>query len=424
MTKPTITKNKDGTVACTVIFDEKQVQKAEEAVLKEMSKSVKIKGFRPGKAPADKVREKIDEAQLTENTIRHLLPATLESLTKENDIVPIIHPNVELTAKEPLTVQITFTTMPEAKLKGISKIKVDKKAVKVDKKEVDRMVDYILKQHEETKTVKHAAKKGDRVTMDFYGEDEDGNEIENTRSKDYAAIIGGQTLIPGFEDELIGLKAGDKKSFEITFPKNYQAEHLRNKKATFHVEAKKVEEVKLPKLTDDFAKKVLKTDSKKAFLDEIEASMKKQEEDVEAKRREGELLEKITDATSVELPDTLIIEETKQMISEFEQQLAQQGMNLEQWMQATQKDPKDVMENFKTNAKRRITLRLGMQELVKEKDVKIKDTEVEAAVERVLTNAGKDAKELKKQYQEGKPAYEQLLWQLKVEKIMAEMLAH
>lgn len=423
MSKSTVKRANDGTATCTVEFTTEEVSAAEVHAIARLSAKITVPGFRPGKAPIEKVRERIKASDITEEIIRELLPSTFEKLTKEENIVPIIHPDVQLQKTDPLTINVIFTEMPKVTIKGVDKIKVERKPIAVDAKEVQRMVDYILKQHEATTVVERAAKDGDKVTMNFYGEDMNGKEIENTRSTNYSTVIGSKSLIPGFEDALIGLKATEKKSFEVTFPEKYQAEHLRGQKAVFHVEILTVEEVHTPELTDEFCVQTLHTASKQAFLDEIESSMRAQEEDIERKRRESELLEKITDAVTVEIPDSLLNEEVRNLVSEFEQQLQRQKMNLQQWMEATQKTAEEVMENFKNNAKKRITLRLGIQQILKDKQIVVPESDITAAIDARKAMQPEQTEAIEKQLAPKTAAYEQLVWQLTVEKFMNDMLA-
>lgn len=214
-------------IECTVKFTKEDVKPAEERATAKLSEKVKVDGFRPGKAPADILQSRIDPDKLFEETIRELLPDTFTKLTKENEIKSIIPPKVEAESRDPLTLKITFVEKPDVTLKALSKIKVPKKEPKVTKKDIDQMVDYVMKQHQKTKEADRASDKGDQVTIDFWGEDMAGAEIEGTRTQGHQVVIGSSTLIPGFEDELKGLKKGEEKTFTITFPEKYQAEQLR-----------------------------------------------------------------------------------------------------------------------------------------------------------------------------------------------------
>ena len=411
-------------IECTVSFTEGQVTPAEKTALEKLGKDLKIEGFRPGKATPDMLREKVDPQKLIEEIIHALLPDTIEKLMKENEIKPIISPRVEAVSKFPLTVKITFVEKPDVKLKGIGKIKVEKKETKVDAKEVEKMIEYILKQHQKTKEVDSGAKEGDQVTMDFWGEDESGKEINEIRSTDYSVVIGSATLLPGFEDNLKDMKKGGKKEFTLTFPEKYHAEELKNKPVKFHVTVKKVEEVSIPELTDEFAKKELNAESVDDLKKKIEDSMKNQEERMESRRREQMLLDEIGKAVQVDLAEELIEEEARMMLEELGKQLAQQNMTIAQWLEQTKKKPEEVQKEMTERGKQRLTVRLGMQQLVEERDIEITNEEVEKAIEAMFADAPKEeAEKLRPAYAKGQRAYEQLKWQKKVEKVIDEMLA-
>lgn len=423
MSDPTIKKLGAGRTQCTVTFTEAEIAPAEQKALHELSRDIEIQGFRKGSAPMDMVREKVNPQKLFEMTIHNLLPATFERLVQEHDIKPVIHPAVEAVSKDPLTVNITFVEKPEVQLKGIEKIKIEKKEPKVDEKDLEKMIDYILEQHKQVKEVDRAAKEGDKITMNFWGADSDGNEIDGIRTENHEVEIGSKTLIPGFEDALKGLTKGEEKSFTLTFPEKYHAESLQNKPVTFHVTVTKIEEVKRPELTDDFAKKELNAQSVDDLKKQITDSMSQQELAMEHQRRERNLMEEIAKCTKVELAPELVDEETRQMIGEFDQQLRQQGMDLEKWMQASGKKPEEVMADFKKQAEQRLTVRLGVQKLVEDKNIDVTDEEMDQIVDSFLAKATPDQrKEVQPAYAKGAQAYEQLKWQTKVEKVLSEML--
>lgn len=423
MSDPTIKKLKAGRTECTVTFTEADIAPAEQKALHELSREIVIEGFRKGSAPLDMVRDKVNPQKLFEMTIHNLLPATFEKLVKEHDIKPVIHPAVEAVSREPLTVKITFVEKPEVTLKGIDKIKIEKKEPKVDEKDIKQMVDYILEQHKELKEVDRSAKEGDSVTMNFWGADSDGNEIDGIRTEGHTVEIGSKMLIPGFEDELKGLKKGDDKDFTLTFPEKYHAEQLQGKPVTFHVTVTKIEEVNRPELTDEFAKKNLQAQSADDFKKQITDSMTQQELAMEHQRRERVLMEEIAKCTKVELAPELIDEETHQLIGEFDQQLKQQGMTLESWLQQSGKKADEVMADFKKQAEQRLTVRLGVQKLVEDKHIDVTDEEMDQIVDSFLSRATPEQrKEVEPAYQKGAQAYEQLKWQTKVEKVLTEML--
>ncbi len=412
-----------GKIECTVTFTEAEVGPAEKQALEHLGADVKLEGFRPGKAPADLVRSKIDASALMEETIRNLLPQTFERLVKDNEIKTIAPPKIEVVSQLPLKIKIIFIEKPEVKIKGMNKIKIEKKEPKVDEKDMQQMIDYILKKHQQTKEVDRAAKEGDQVTMDFWGEDEAKKEIPEIRATDYKVIIGSKTLLPGFEDNLKDMKKGDEKAFVLTFPGKYQAEQLRNKNVTFHVTLKCVEEVSTPELTDEFAKKELQAESEADFRKKVKEGMQKQEEGVERKRRENLLMEELRKATVVDLAPELIDDEARALVEELGQQLAQQNLTMDQWIEQSGKKPEEIEKEMRDRGEKRLTLRLGVQQLIDEKGMDISDEEMGKIVDELLAPLPESERlKVNPAYEKGQQAYEQLKWQKKVEKIIDSFL--
>jgi len=411
-------------IECTVSFGSEETKNAETRALANLAQDVKLKGFRPGKAPEELLREHIDENRLLEETVRNLIPETLQMLIEKESLHPIAHPKVEVMSRTPLTLKVTIVEKPAVKVKRPDSIKIEHKKPAVDEKDIDRMVEYVLRQHRKTVQVERAAKENDQVIMDFWAQDSEGNEIHGIREKSYAAVIGSKTLLPGFEDALIGLEAGKGKTFTLTFPEKYHAQELQGKKATFHVTVQAVEAVQQPALTDDFAKQHLEADSANAFRERIRRSMEQQEQNIERKRREEQLFEAIREATVVELAPELVEEEKGAIIEQMEQQLQRQGKKFQDWLQAQKKTPEEVQKDLQIQAEKRLRLRLGIEQLIEDKDIRIPEEEMERNITALLAPLSEEQRtQLREQYQQGKPAYAQLAWQKKVEKLIESFLA-
>ncbi|MBU0767075.1 trigger factor [Patescibacteria group bacterium] len=423
-TKSTAPKrDKAGRTVCTVTFTEEQITPAENAALKKIGSTTKIEGFRTGKVPIDMIREKVSPDQLMEETIRELLPNTIKKLIEENEIKPIAPPKVEAQTSEPLTLTITFIEHPEVTVKGAGKIKVDKKPPKVDDKDIERTMDYFLEQHITTKEIDRNAKKDDRITMDFYGEDSDGKEIDGIRTTGHQVVLGSKSLIPGFEEELEGLKKSDKKTFTVAFPDKYHAEHLQNKPVTFHVTISKVEEVTKPKLTDAFVQQHLNADSAENFKKSVRESMEQQEERLSDQKREQELLDQIRKATKVELAPELVEEEERDLFENFARQLKERNIELSDWMKKMDKKPENIKSDMNKQAVDRLTLRFGIQHLADEKEIDLDDKEMEQAVAETLASMKPEQRaKIEPMYQKGYQGWHQLKWQKRVEKLIKMML--
>lgn len=412
---------KAGRVECLVDFSKEQTAAAERKALERLSAQVEIAGFRKGKVPPEMAKEKIREDRLFEETVHHLLPEAFDALVKEHEIKPIIRPRVEAQSRDPLTIKIIFVEKPKVSVKE-KKLNTEKKVRTVDEKDVQKMVDYMLDKHKETAEVERAAKEGDLITMDFHGE-MDGKEVEGTRTKGHQVEIGSKTLIPGFEEHLKDLKKGESKSFTVTFPEKYHAEHLQGKPVMFHVAVTGVQSVKRPELNDAFAKEALQAESAEDFLKQIRTTMQGEEEQIERNRRERALFDSIVEATDVELAPELLDEEVKGLIEEFSGQLERQGMSLEQYITQTKVTPEKFMTDMKSQAEKRLKLRLGIEELVVSRKITISEEAEEAAVQEVVSRAPKGQEsQIQESYRKGSNAREQLVWQQKVEQLISDLL--
>lgn len=411
-------------VRCTVEFSREQVKARENEALKRLASRVKIQGFRPGHAPEEMLREKINPEQLFEETIRGLLPSTFESLLKEHNIQPIIHPKVEVQSRDPLKIQVTFVERPEVTLKNVEGIRIEKKESKTDDKDVDNMVRYLLEQKRTFTESDTAAAAGDQVRLDFHGTDTDGKEIPGTRSQGYSVVLGSKTLIPGFEDALIGLKPGDETSFTVTFPEKYHAEELRGKPATFHAKVLRVQHVQTPELTDAFAKEHFGMATAAEMKETIRTKMLLEEEQIERTRREGELLERIRAATDVVIAPELVEEEEHAVLEELDQQLKAQGLTAKDWMAQSKKDPVELKKDIADRAEKRIRLRLGLQKLVETNGKRLTEDDVFPLIEEFRRGVPeKDRVSVEPRLRKGGDLYDRIRWQHEVEGTIRLMLA-
>lgn len=420
---PKIEREKNGRIECTVEFTKDESHAAEEKALAALAEKVKIPGFRPGHAPRETLLQKINPDDLMEEAIHGLLPEIMESLVKEQNIQTIISPKVALKKRDPLTLSIVFVERPKVTLKGIDKIKLEKKSPKVEEKDIDRMAEFILRKHETAIETDRPAREKDRVTMDFWGADSAGKEIAPIRTQGHAIELGSKSLIPGFEEALLNAKKGEEKTFTLTFPKDYHAKELAEKLVTFHVTVTKVEEVTIPELTDAFVKEHLHVESALAFRKELQSSMMMQEERLDRQRREQELMAAISKATQVNLPKELVEEEERALLSDMEEQMRRQGKSLQEWMEATKKKPEELKKELEERATQRLTLRLGIRELMEVKQIAVSDEEMNEAVSGLLSPLSeKERAEVEQAYAKGEQAYDQLKWQKRVERLFSEML--
>ena len=316
-------------VKLTVTADQKVIDQVKKTTLERAAQTAKVSGFRPGKAPLQLVEKQIDpslfQAEFLEQAVNHLY---VEAAQHEK-LRPVTQPEINITKFVPFTT-LEFTAEVESvgtiKLPDYKKIKVDTKPAEVTAKDVDSVIDNILTRGAKKEEVKRVAKAGDEVIIDFAGRDAKTNEaIAGADGKDYALVLGSKTFIPGFEDKLIGTKAGEKTEFPLVFPKDYGAKALQSKKVVFEVTVHKVSELVKAKLDDTFATSVgpfktvaeLKADIKK----QLTADAKREEQRV----HDNTILEKISEKTTVSIPEALFEEEIDRMEAEEKRNIAYRG---------------------------------------------------------------------------------------------------
>lgn len=409
---------------CTIAFTAEERKVAEEQALKQLAEKVEIKGFRVGHAPADMVRSRVSPEQLLEETVRSLVGPALPQVVTEHKIQPVIPPRIEIASVEPLTVRVIFIEKPIVTVKNIDSLSIKKKDIKADPKDVERVIESILNDHRTAKDVEREAKENDRLTVDFHATDAEGKEIEGMRAVGYTALIGSNTLLPGFEDQLKGLKVNDRKTFTLTLPEKFQVESLRGKPATFHVAVTRVEETHLPELTDDFAKEKLNSGSAADFRAMIEKSIITQEEQFDRMSRERELMEEIRKRTDVEIADELLDEEMRGMIAEWGERLEKQQMTIADALKKEGKTVEQAEGEIRKEAEERWKLRLGMAKLIEHKGVTVTDDEVAAMLSEFLQSVPENQRaSAQAEFEKRANLYEELRWRALVEKVLHGLLA-
>ena len=363
----------------TVTIENKDFEEKVENKLNNLAKTIKLPGFRPGKAPKEMLKQKYRSSVLGEALDEAINEAT-NNVIKENNLRLAMEPNVKIEKFEDgkdIKFDITAELLPEIKLGDFSKIKVEKLMAEVPEEEVKKAMDYIVHSRRETVKVEdaeYAAQKGDSVVIDFVGS-VDGVEFPGGKGNGYPLELGSGTFIPGFEDQLMGVKAGDKVDVKVKFPDNYHAENLAGKDAVFAVEVKAIRQPKEIEINDEFAKSVgeesleaLKENIKKRILSDYENASK-----MKVKRQ---LLDKLDEAYDFEVPAGLVEAEFKTIEEQY--QRAKKSNQLDEHEKNTPE--KDLMEEYKKIATRRVKLGLLLSEVGEEAKVKITPEDINAAI--------------------------------------------
>ena len=408
---------------CTVAFTEAEVATAEEKALRKIGGTMRIEGFRPGKVPAEIVKQKVDPAELSEEIVRSLLPGVFDTVLGEHKIHPIIPPKVDLTVRAPLTLVLTFVEKPDVILKGVDKIRIVKKDVTIEKKDIDRMIEYLRNQYRTTVPADRPAKEGDELTVDFVGT-LDGREADGTRATGYTITLGSKSLIPGFEEALAGMNIGEQKTFTLTFPEEYRAEHLRGKPVAFTTTVHAIREVRLPDFTDAFVKEHHLGDSLADLATKIENTLREQQKRDEQIRREKELFDAIRAATQIDLAPELIAHEERMIFDDIARNLEREKTGMDDWLKRSGRTVESLQKELQDEARKRLTLRFAIQWLLEDKKIDATPQELDAAREMLLAGINPEERaNAATFYAESGDGYEELQWKKRVEKLVEVMLA-
>lgn len=371
----------DTNIELAVVADKAMLETVKNEVLEHLNRTqVKLAGFRKGKAPLALVEKQIDHSVLqTEFLDSAVNKLYIDAINKEN-VRPVSRPEVTVKKFVPFTVlEIEFKVeaVGDITLADYAKIKLAKKAVKITEADVDEVIDNLSTRAAVKNDVERAAKNNDEVWIDFAGHDAKTKEpINGADGKDYPLILGSNTFIPGFEDNLVGTKPGEEKSFEIVFPKDYGVKTLQNRKVTFKTTTTKVKEVKKAEITDEFAATVgpFKT------VAELRADIKKQLQADRAQQAdrdfEGELIDKISDQSKVNIPKSLIDEEIDRIENEERQNLMYRGQTWQEHLDEEGVTAEEHREQKREAAEKRVKAGLVLSEIAEKEKVDVTSDEL------------------------------------------------
>lgn len=370
----------------------KEWKEALDKAFKEANKKAKIDGFRPGHAPKEVFIKKYGEQALYMDAAEAVVDGAYEKMLKENekDLEDLVaRPDVQVKDinGEGVTFNFVLTMRPEVKLGDYKKINVKREKAKVTAEEIEDTIENIRHRYAEDVLKDGEIKDGDVAVIDFEGF-VDGVAFEGGKGENYSLKIGSGTFILGFEEQLIGLKSGDEKDVEVTFPEDYHAEDLKGKKATFKVKVHEVKEVKVPELDKDFFEDLGMegVDTKEKLEAKISESILTNKESELENKYIDELLEAAAKDTEVDIPEVMIDDELERMIREYDSHLRSQGITLEQFYKFTNSDEEALKSQMRPEAARRVKHRLMLEEIAKQEKIEISDEEANKEAERLAEN--------------------------------------
>lgn len=389
----------DVKVELTISLGAEELKAAEQVALTKLAKEVKIEGFRKGKAPLEMVAAQVDPNSLSQETLENALSKSVAEAFLKEKVQAINRPEVDVKKFIPGTeLEFTATTeiMPKVELGDYKKLGVKKEAVKVSKKEVKETIDRILKNFAEKKKVEREVKNGDEVIIDFLGK-KDGVAFDGGKAEKFPLELGSKSFIPGFEEGLIGKKAGDKLSLNLEFPKDYHAKDLAGAKVVFEVKIHEVRENVEPEINEDFLSKLGDFKTKEEFEKQIEEDLKTQKQAEADEKFKDELVKKLAEVSKVPVPEILLEDQKRSIEIDMQQNLMYSGLSLEDYLDRMGKTREEWFEkDVKEAAEMRVKSGLALAELSKVEKVKSDTKELDARIAQLKEQYG-NSKEVQKQ---------------------------
>ena len=373
-----------------------QAEKFEEAIKKVYFKSAKyfnIPGFRKGKAPMQIVEKYYGKEIFYEDAFNEVAQDALEEAVKEKKIDVVSRPDIEITQIEKgkdLIFTAIMQTKPEVKLEKYKGIEIKKIEYNVTDEDIKHELEHMQEHNSRIITVEDKpVEKGNIATIDFEGF-VDGKAFEGGKAEGHELEIGSNTFIPGFEDQIIGMKIDEEKDIKVTFPKEYFSKELAGKEATFKVKVHEIKKKELPKLDDEFAKDVSEFDTLKELKESIKEKQQKQNEEKAKYETQDAVIKEICKNMKVEIPSGMIELETDNMEQEMEQRLAYQGLKMEQYLQMLGKTQEDMRKEYEPQAIEGIKSRLAIEAVIKAEKIEATQKEIEEKLKEMAKNYNKE----------------------------------
>lgn len=355
----------------------------QKAYLKQRNK-INVPGFRKGKAPRKIIEGMFGSGVFYEDAINELYPKAYADAVEQEKLDVVSWPNVEVLEadKDGLTFKATVTVRPEVKLGEYKGLTAEKEEVKITDEDIDNELKPYINRASRMVTVEREAQNGDTVVIDFEGF-KDGVPFDGGKAEGHSLELGSGAFIPGFEDQLVGTKAGDEKDVNVTFPEDYHAEDLAGAPVVFKVKVHEVKEKQLPTVDDEFAKDVSEFDTLEAFKKDLADKLTERRE-AQAKRAfEAAIMEQVMDNMEVEIPDAMVAYETDQMVEDMARRIQAQGIPFEQYMAMTGMTIDIVRSQAAAAAMERVRRDLALGAVVAAENIEISDEDLEAEYKRL-----------------------------------------
>ena len=396
MTVKSCEKLEKSRVALTIETSAEEFEAAVNKAYLKMRGKINVPGFRVGKAPR-KIIEKMYGAEVFyEEAVNILLPDAYEDAVKEKELNVVGYPEVELESctKDGVVFKCTVAVYPEVKLGQYKGLEAPKAEVKVAAADVNARLKEMADRNSRLVSVERAVKKGDTADIDFEGFD-NGVAFDGGKGENFDLEIGSGSFVPGFEEQLIGMKAGEEKDIDITFPENYTPE-LAGKPVVFHVKVNEVKVKEVPAIDDEFAKDVSEFDTLKDLKADIKKKMTAERTEAAQRAFEDVLMAKVAEGVEADIPQEMVELQAERMMEQFKQQLASQGIPFDQYLKMTGTTEADFRQQAEGPASEQVKMDLAVEAIIKAEGLEASDEDVENEMKSVAEKYGMDLDTVKK----------------------------
>ncbi len=381
-----------------VEIDGETFMKAVDAVYKREVKKINIPGFRKGKAPRRLIEKEYGEGVFYEDAIKNLYPAAIVAAADEaglNMIRDQIDLDIQEAGKDGLVFKAVVTVEPEVEIKDYKGIEYAPVSLEVTDEDVEEEIKKVQKRNSRLVSVEdQAAENEDIAVIDFKGI-LDGEAFEGGTAENYSLTLGSGAFIPGFEDQVVGHKAGEEFTIDVTFPEDYQAEELKGKAVQFEIKLHEVKKHELPEVDDEFVKDVSEFDTVDEYKADLKTKLEESRKEEAENSKESQIAEKLTDLLEAEIPEAMFDNQLDSIVDEFAMNLRSQGLDLNTYMQYTGLTEERLRDTYRDRAEAQVKLRLALRKIAELEDMKATDEDIEAKYNELAETYKVDAARVK-----------------------------
>lgn len=382
----------------TVEVDAQKVEAALDKAFKKVVKKVNVPGFRKGKVPRKIFEARFGVEALYQDALDILLPEEYSNAVDETGIEPVDRPEVDIEQMERgqnLIFKANVTVKPEVELGEYKGLEIPQQDFSVSDEQVNEELERVRDRQAQLVSLEEGeVENGDTAVIDFEGFLGD-EAFEGGKGENYPLNIGSGSFIPGFEEQLIGMKKGEERTINVTFPEDYNSEDLKGKEATFRVKVNEIKRKELPELDDEFAKDVSEFETLEEYKADLRKKLEEKASHDEEHYKKDTVVEKAAENATIEIPQVMIDHEVEHMLQDLEQRLKMQGMTLDLYFQYSGQNVEQLKEQFKQDAEKRVRINLTLEAIAKAENIQVEEQDVEEELTKMSEMYGMDVEELK-----------------------------